>query len=106
MEKRRMDEEVPMICAWWRGYGAPHQRPNGQKVLAHVYETRLKPTTPLEKGRRVRLIALFSAQLPAPIAPIEQYEPYEPHVYGEVIRILVLEAGWARATVINECSGN
>lgn len=98
--------DVPTVCAWWKGYGAPHQRMDGQRALAHVYATQLKPTRPLEEGRRVSLIALPVTKKPAPIATIEHYEPYDPHIHGEVIRIIDLGAGWARATIINECSGN
>ncbi|TFK85086.1 hypothetical protein K466DRAFT_566841 [Polyporus arcularius HHB13444] len=71
-----------------------------------MYETNLKPTSPLEEGGRVRLIALPRITTPIPMAAIERYQPYEPHVCGEVIRIAELGSVWARATIINECAGN
>ncbi|RDX55009.1 hypothetical protein OH76DRAFT_1529665 [Lentinus brumalis] len=95
-----------IVCAWWTGMGAPHERPDGQKILSHMYETSLEPTRPLEEGRTVRLLALPKCTIPLPVASIDWYSPYEPHVYGEVIRIVDLGEGWARATMLNECKGN
>lgn len=99
-------ETGAVVCAWWTGNGAPHERTGGQRALAHMYATRLKPTKPLKEGGRVRLVALAKARTPAPVASIDSYDPYEPHVHGVVISIVETETGWARATIINECKGN
>ncbi|TFK88716.1 hypothetical protein K466DRAFT_564598 [Polyporus arcularius HHB13444] len=104
--REREEDDDAVVCAWWNGYGAPHERPDGQKVLAHMYVTKLKPSRPLEEGRRVSFIALSMTKMPAPYAAIDQYDPYEPHVHGVVIRIRRTGPGWARATVLNECRGN
>ncbi len=106
-ERRGQDErEEATVYARWTGYGAQHERPGGRKVQAHVYATETKPTSPLEEGRRIRILAMPAARRVAPDASIDHYNLYDPHVRGEVIRIIKTNEGWARATVINECRGN
>lgn len=100
------EESETVVCAWWTGYGAQHEKPGGRKVQAHVYTSKLKPTRPLEEGMSVRVLALPAAMCVVPMASTDYYEVYEPHVCGEIIRISTTVEGWARVTVINSCRGN
>ncbi len=103
---RNNQKTEAVICAWWDGYGAQHEGPGGQRVLTHMYVTRLKPSRPLQEGEKVRLLAMPKAKTPAPMESIDSYEPYDPHVHGVVIRIVETIQAWARVTIFNECQGN
>ncbi len=102
----RLDGDEATVCAWWTGYGAQHEKGHGEQSLAHVYLTKMRPTKPLEEGRKVKILALPATRRLVPDANVNHYDLYDPHVRGEVIKIIRTRAGWARATVINECRGN
>ncbi len=105
-EGKEEAKEETTVLAWWKAYGSGHKRMGGVKTHEHVYSTTLQPSTPLEPGTRVRLVALTKNRKTMRGATLDHYQPYEPHVVGRVAKISGEEEGWTRVTILNECRGN
>ncbi|TFK82170.1 hypothetical protein K466DRAFT_568584 [Polyporus arcularius HHB13444] len=95
-----------VVYAWWKGFGEDHEKTGGARTQRHVYATVLRPTTPLDFGMRVRVVALVKGRRETMEKTLDQLGPYDPHVFGVVEGITRLRSGWARITIVNECWGN
>ncbi|KAI0720231.1 hypothetical protein C8T65DRAFT_692852 [Cerioporus squamosus] len=92
--------------AWWAGYGEERRRGDEPERMEHVYVSRLRPTTPLEVGMRVALVAMANRKKAVERETLGYYEPYDPHIIGEVEGIRRLTRTWVRVTIRNDCRGN
>ncbi len=100
------ETDVTLVHAWWKGFGGDHRKSGGARAQRHVYTTRLCPTSPLELGMAVRVVALARGEEEVTEGRPNQCSSYDPHVVGTVTSIEGRSPGWAAITIRNECHGN
>ncbi len=109
VRRRERDDAEAVECvvyAWWAGYGDGSGRTLAAGRSEHVYVSRLRPTSPLEVGMRVAVVAMANRRKAEEGRPLEFYEPYDPHVVGIIDGIQGLTETWVRARIRNLCRGN
>ncbi len=72
----------------------------------HEYAVIVCPESPLEIGRRVRVLALSKVAYHEPGVVYPRYEAYDPHVVGRVTAVVGKGKSTATFELVNECEIN